>query len=41
MDYEQIEHLRERHAAWSLLSSDNVALVLSFLGRMLGSEAIE
>lgn len=34
MDYEQIEHLRERHAAWSLLSSDNVALVLSFLGRM-------
>lgn len=34
MDYEQIEHLRQRHAAWSLLSSDNVALVLSFLGRM-------
>lgn len=34
MDYEQIEHLRERHPAWGLLSSDNVALVLSFLGRM-------
>jgi hypothetical protein len=34
MDYEQIEQLRERHAAWGLLSSDNVALVLSFLGRM-------
>jgi hypothetical protein len=34
MDYEHIEHLRERHTAWALLASDNVALVLSFLDRM-------
>lgn len=34
MDYDEIERLRARHPAWSLLSSDNVALVLSFLTRV-------
>ena len=34
MNFEEIERLRSRHPAWSLLTSDNVALVLSFLGRV-------
>ena len=34
MNYEEIEQLRNRHAAWTLLSSRNAALVLSFLGRV-------
>lgn len=34
MHYDEIEHLRARHAAWTLLGSRNVALVLSFLGRV-------
>ncbi len=34
MDYDEIEQLRARHAAWALLSSRNAALVLSFLGRV-------
>jgi hypothetical protein len=34
MDFDEIERLRTRHPAWSLLTSDNVALVLSFLGRV-------
>lgn len=34
MNYDEIEQLRTRHAAWRLLSSSNVALVLSFLGRV-------
>lgn len=34
MDFDEIEHLRSRHPAWSLLASDNVSLVLSFLGRI-------
>lgn len=34
MDYDEIEQLRSRHAAWVLLSSRNAALVLSFLGRV-------
>jgi len=34
VNYEEVEHLRTRHAAWRLLSSSNVALVLSFLGRV-------
>jgi flagellar motility protein MotE (MotC chaperone) len=34
VNYEEIEHLRTRHAAWRLLSSTNVALVLSFLSRV-------
>jgi hypothetical protein len=34
MDYDEIEQLRNRHAAWVLLSSRNAALVLSFLGRV-------
>ena len=34
MNYDEIEQLRTRHAAWRLLSSNNVALVLSFLGRV-------
>jgi hypothetical protein len=34
VDYDEIEHLRSRHAAWSILTSENVALVLSFLGRV-------
>ncbi len=34
MNFDEIERLRSRHPAWSLLSSDNVALVLSFLGRV-------
>lgn len=34
MNFDEIEHLRSRHPAWSLLASDNVALVLSFLGRV-------
>jgi Protein of unknown function (DUF3375) len=33
MDYDEIEQLKNRHAAWALLSSRNAALVLSFLGR--------
>lgn len=34
MDYDEIDQLRSRHAAWVLLSSRNAALVLSFLGRV-------
>jgi hypothetical protein len=34
MDYDDIEQLRSRHAAWALVSSRNAALVLSFLGRV-------
>lgn len=34
MDYDEIEQLKNRHAAWVLLSSRNAALVLSFLGRV-------
>lgn len=33
MNYDEIEHLRSNHSAWSLLRSPNAALVLSFLGR--------
>ena len=32
MEYEAIEALRERHAAWRLLRAGNAGLVLSFLG---------
>ena len=32
MDYEAIDALRERHAAWRLLRAGNASLVLSFLG---------
>lgn len=40
MNYDEIEQLRTRHAAWALLSSRNAALVLSFLGRVfVGSSA--
>lgn len=40
MNYDEIEQLRSRHAAWALLSSRNAALVLSFLGRVfVGSNA--
>lgn len=34
MNYDEIEHLRSNHPAWSLLRSPNAALVLSFLGRV-------
>ncbi|MCO5311705.1 MAG: DUF3375 domain-containing protein [Microthrixaceae bacterium] len=34
MDFDEIEHLKARHGAWSLLRADNVALVLSFLSRV-------
>ncbi len=34
MNYDEIEHLRANHPAWSLLRSGNVSLVLSFLSRM-------
>ncbi|HEX4862936.1 MAG TPA: DUF3375 domain-containing protein, partial [Acidimicrobiales bacterium] len=34
MNYDEIEHLRSNHPAWSLLRSANVALVMSFLSRM-------
>ena len=34
MNYDEIEHLRGNHPAWSLLRSQNVALVMSFLGRV-------
>lgn len=34
MDFDEIEHLKARHGAWSLLRADNVSLVLSFLGRV-------
>jgi hypothetical protein len=33
MNYDEIEHLRANHPAWSLLRSSHVALVMSFLGR--------
>jgi hypothetical protein len=33
MNYDEIDHLRAHHPAWSLLRSQNVALVMSFLGR--------
>ena len=36
MDYDDIELLRSRHPAWGLVSSRNAALVLAFLGRVLG-----
>jgi hypothetical protein len=35
MNYDEIEHFRANHPAWSLLRSANVALVMSFLGRLL------
>ena len=34
MDFDEIEHLRSKHAAWALLRSQNVGLVLGFLGRV-------
>lgn len=34
MNYDEIDHLRSHHPAWSLLRSQNVALVMSFLGRV-------
>lgn len=34
MNYDEIEHLRANHPAWSLLRAGNVSLVLSFLSRM-------
>lgn len=34
MQYEEIDYLRAHHPVWVLLRSDNVALVLSFLGRV-------
>lgn len=33
MDYQAIDALRDRHAAWRLLRAGNASLVLSFLGR--------
>jgi hypothetical protein len=36
--YEDVEVLRQRHAAWRLLRADNASLVLSFLGRVFGEE---
>lgn len=32
MEYEAIDTLRERHAAWRLLRAGNASLILSFLG---------
>ena len=32
MEYEAIDALRERHAAWRLLRAGNASLILSFLG---------
>lgn len=32
MDFETIDALRERHAAWRLLRANNASLILSFLG---------
>jgi len=34
VNYDEIEHLRANHPAWSLLRSGNVSLVLSFLSRV-------
>jgi hypothetical protein len=34
MNYDEIEHLRADHPAWSLLRSPNAALVMSFFGRV-------
>ncbi len=34
LDYETLEQLRANHAAWRLLRSDHVALVVSFLNRV-------
>jgi hypothetical protein len=34
MNYDEIDHLRAHHPAWSVLRSQNVALVMSFLGRV-------
>jgi len=34
MNYDEIHHFRNNHPAWTLLRSTNVALVLSFLGRV-------
>lgn len=33
MEYEAIDALREKHAAWRLLRAGNASLILSFLGR--------
>lgn len=33
MNYDEVEQMRTRHSAWRLLSANNAALVLSFLGR--------
>lgn len=34
MNYDEIDHLRNHHPAWSLLRSQNAAFVMSFLGRV-------
>ena len=34
MHYDEIDHLRTHHAAWSLLRSPHAPLILSFLGRV-------
>ncbi len=38
MEHDEIEALRERHAAWRLLRAGNAPLVLSFLGRYFVEE---
>jgi hypothetical protein len=38
MRYEDVEALREQHAAWRLLRANSAALVLSFLDRVFGQE---
>jgi hypothetical protein len=38
MQYEDVEALREQHAAWRLLRANSAALVLSFLDRVFGQK---
>jgi len=40
VDYDEIESLRGRSAAWKLLRADNAPLVLSFLGRVFVAENV-
>lgn len=40
MEFDELESLRRGHPAWRLLRADNVALVLSFLGRVFVEENV-
>ncbi len=40
MQFDDVEALRLRHAAWRLLRADHAPLILSFLGRLFIEENV-